>query len=83
MTAPISVELRAVGTVGDVAVTMEVSAPFSLDWRFASGCDDPVLLGLHEAALRAFTGQPPVRDVILYQRTENQNKTGLVTTKST
>lgn len=79
--APISVELRAVGTVGNMAVAMEISSPSLLDWTFSSGCDDPLLLGLHDAARREFTGRPPARDVILYQRTENQNKTGLVRVK--
>ena len=76
--AQISVELRAVGTVGNMAAGLEITAPSSLGWAFSSGCDDPVLLGLHEASRRGFTGQPPARDVILYQRTENQNATGLV-----
>lgn len=69
------------GTVGNMAVAMEISSPSSLDWTFSSGCDDPLLLGLHDAARRAFTGKPPARDVILYQRTENQNQTGLVRVK--
>jgi hypothetical protein len=76
--APIVIELRAVGTFGNMGVGLAIAVPRSIGpWRFASGCDDPPLLHLHETARREFLGLGPSRDVILYQRTDNQNASGL------
>jgi hypothetical protein len=61
--APLVIELRDVGTVGNMGVSFAIEAPRALDWQFSSACDDPLLLGLYEAAKREFTGQGPLREV--------------------
>jgi len=46
-----------------MGVSFAIEAPRALDWQFSSACDDPLLLGLYEAAKREFTGQGPLREV--------------------
>jgi hypothetical protein len=70
--APLTAELRITGTVGDMAASVEVTAPSAFGpWQFSSDTKDALLLDLYQAATSEFAGTDgPRREVILYQRTD-------------